>query len=59
MPESLDERESQEPRCQESELQELRGVPESLDERELQVQGPVGDGTLEQANLVAAVVSLG
>ncbi len=59
VPESLDERELQEPRCQESESQESRGVPESLDEWESQVQGPVGNRTLEQADLVAAVVSLG
>ncbi len=59
VPESLDERELKEPRCQELELQESRGVPESLNEQESQVQGPVGDGTLEQADLVAAVVSLG
>ncbi len=59
MPESLDGQELQELRCQESELQELRGMPESLDEWESQVQGQVGDGTLEQADLVAVVVSLG
>ncbi len=34
--ESLDKQESQELRCQESELQESRGMPESLDEWESQ-----------------------